>query len=229
MGWNASEGTARAESLAEEILSGLQGFPESGELVLGGYFALRRHVDYRTTHDVDAWWKTGRTERTLERLRAVMAGVGERHGLTLSEREWGETVSFELSAEDRRVFSFQIAVRSVGLEPPLPSPWNPVLIEGLADNVGSKMNAVVNRGAPRDFLDVRELVTRGVARVEQCWDWWSRKNEGVSVDSAKAQALRHLTSLEQRRPLDAIADPEARVEAAAARSWIRRTLLGVSG
>jgi hypothetical protein len=72
-------------------------------------------------------------------------------------------------------------------------------------------------------------VTRGVARVEQCWDWWSRKNEGVSVDSAKAQALRHLTSLEQRRPLDAIADPEARVEAAAARSWIRRTLLGVSG
>jgi len=218
----------RTESLATEILTALEGFPESGQLVLGGYFALSRFVDYRTTHDLDAWWKTRRTEATMARLRSVMSDVARRHGLAFSEREWGETVSLELSEAGRKVFSFQVAVRSVELEPPEPSRWAPVLIESLADNVGSKMNAVVHRGAPRDFLDVREIVTRGVASVEQCWEWWSRKNPGTDVRLARAQALRHLEALARRRPLASIEDPEERDAARAARAWIRETLLGLA-
>lgn len=184
-------------------------------------------MDYRTTHDLDAWWKSGRTEPTIARLRSVMTDVAGRHGLAFNEREWGETVSFELSDEGRKVFSFQVAVRSVELEPPRPSSWEPILVESLADNVGSKMNAVVHRGAPRDFMDAREIVTRGIASVEQCWDWWSRKNPGVDVRLARAQALRHLEGLEQRRPLASIEDTGERAAARSAREWIRKTLLRV--
>ncbi len=57
--------------------------------------------------------------------------------------------------------------RSIELDPPLPSGWEPILVESLADNVGAKMNAVVERGAARDFLDVRELATRGIVTVEE--------------------------------------------------------------
>lgn len=217
----------RAESLAAEILEALRKFPESGELVLGGYFALRRYLDYRTTQDVDAWWRTGRTERTMACLRRVMTDVAQRHGLSLATREWGETVSLELSEGTRKLFSFQVAVRSVELEPPEKSLWEPILVESLADTVGGKMNALVQRGAPRDFLDIHELVTRGIASVEQCWDWWSRKNPGVDIRLARAQALRHLEGLEQRRPIESIEHAEERARASSTREWIRRTLLGV--
>ncbi len=100
---------------------------------------------------------------------------------------WGETVSFELSDGNRKIFSFQIALRTVELDPPRESAWPPVLIESLADNVGNKVNALVQRGAPRDFLDIRQLVTNGIVSVEKCWDWWSRKNPGVGVRQAKAR------------------------------------------
>ena len=227
MGKQERRGPERVEPLATEVLENLQGFPEAGEIVLGGYFALKRYVDYRTTHDLDAWWKTGRTERTMVCIRRVMNAVAQRHGLALSEREWGDTASFELSENKQKIFSFQIALRSVELEAAEPSAWKPVLIESLADTVGGKMNALVQRGAPRDFLDIRELVTRGVVSAEHCWEWWSRKNPAVEVMQARAQALRLLEELEQRRPLDTINDLSERAAASSAREWIRRILLQV--
>ena len=57
--------TSLTESWATEILNALTSFPEAGELVLGGYFALSQYADYRTTNDLDAWWRTGRSERTM--------------------------------------------------------------------------------------------------------------------------------------------------------------------
>lgn len=217
----------RVEPLTSEILDGLRRFPEAGEIVLGGYFALKQYLDYRTTRDLDAWWKTGKTERTMACIRQVMSEVAERHGLNLAEREWGETVSFELSEGERKIFSFQIALRSVQLEPPRKTPWEPILVESLADNVGSKMNALVQRGAPRDFSDILEVVTRGIASAEQCWDWWFRKNPGVDVRQARAQVLRHLEALEQRRSIEMIEGPEERAAAQRAREWIRQILLRV--
>jgi hypothetical protein len=228
MGHQRDDASALAESLATEVLNALMEFQEAGELVLGGYFALKQYADYRTTNDLGAWWRTGRTERTMACLRSVMSEVAKRRGLTFAEREWGETVSFELAEEGRKIFSFQVAVRSVELEPPARSRWEPVLVESLADNVGSKMSALVQRGAPRDFLDIHEVVARGIACVEQCWDWWSRKNPGVDLRLAKAQVLRHLEGIEQRRPVNSIEDPGARATASRTRSWLRQTLLGLS-
>lgn len=219
------DSTAQVDPLSTEILNALKGFPEAAEIVLGGYFALSRYAPYRTTHDLDAWWRTAKTERTMRCIQRVMTEVAQRHGFVLAEREWGDTVSFELVKAERKIFSFQIALRTVELEEPETSEWSPILIEGLADNVGGKMNAVVHRGAPRDFLDIRELVLRDVASVEQCWSWWRRKNPGVDVMLAKAQALRHLEALAQRRPLESISDPDARTAARATRAWIRQMLL----
>jgi hypothetical protein len=212
------------DPLAAEILEELSGRPESAEIVLGGYFAMRHYLDYRHTHDIDAWWKTGRKEDTLECIRHAMQTVADRHRLELQVREWGETVSFELR-EKKKVFSFQIAVRSRELEPARPSSWDPILIESLADNVGAKMNALVQRGAARDFIDIKELVSRGIVTVDQCWRWWQQKNPGGDIQQAKAHALRHLEALEQRRPLSEIARPEERAIAQQAREWLRRCLL----
>jgi hypothetical protein len=214
------------DPLAREILDALRGRPASGEIVLGGYVALSYHVDYRQTRDIDAWWRTGPKAETLAAIRQAMEDVAGRHGLELNERQWGEMVSFELSRENRKVFSFQIAVRSVEIEPPHESAWEPVLLESLADTVGAKMNALVGRGAPRDFTDIREMVSRGIVTVEECWRWWSLKNPGADARLAKAQVLRLLEALEQRRPLDEIQDPGERAAAREARDWIRRVLVG---
>ena len=72
----------------------------------------------------------------------------------------------------RREFSFQIALRSVELEPTLISPWALILIEMLSDNVGAKMNALVDRGAPRDFTDIRKIVSAGLVTTARCWELW---------------------------------------------------------
>ncbi|MGH7566230.1 MAG: hypothetical protein ACREK2_05320 [Gemmatimonadota bacterium] len=213
------------DPLALEFLDLLRNTPAAGEIVLGGYFALRHYMDYRATHDLDAWWRTGRVEEALQAVRRVAAAVAERHGMVLGERQWGETVSFDLAREEKTVFSFQIAVRSIELDPATVSSWPPVLIESLHDNIGAKMNALVERGAARDFLDIKEAVTRGLVSASTCWQLWSRKNPGRDPRAAMAHVLKHLEALEQRRPLAEIRDTVARDSARRARAWIRRTLL----
>jgi hypothetical protein len=46
----------RLDPLAERVLELLSGRPETGSIILGGYLALQHHVDYRTSHDIAAWW-----------------------------------------------------------------------------------------------------------------------------------------------------------------------------
>lgn len=214
------------DPLAHEILSRLQGHAPAAEIVLGGYFALQHYLPaYRVTHDIDAWWKS-RAEPAAEQLiRNEMKSVANEHGLDLSERRFGEIMSFELSQAGKRRFSFQIAVRSVGLEPARPSPWPPVLIETLADNVGSKMNALVDRGSPRDFTDIKQVVDAGLMTIEQCWDLWRRKNANAPREVARQNVMLHLARLEARRPLNSIADPHERANVTATRQWIRHQLL----
>lgn len=218
---------ARIDPLAGEILEALRARPEAGQIVLGGYIALQHYLDYRPTHDIDAWWREGRKENALRAIRDAMAEVARRRGLDLRERAWGETSSFELIEAGTKIFSFQIAERSIELEPPHAGIWDPIGVESVADNVGAKMNALVQRGAARDFLDMKEIVTRGLASVEECWRWWIAKNPGLDAEQARAQALHHLEALEQRRPLKAIPDPEERSRADETRRWVRTSLLGV--
>lgn len=217
--------TPRLDLLAEEILARLALRPEAGEIVLGGYFALQRHLDYRTTHDLDAWWRRRATPEAEAAIRAVMAEVAQSRGLALRERAFGETRSYELIAEGKKAFSFQIATRTVELDEPLPSPWGAIRIESLRDNIGSKMNALVDRGAARDFLDIRRVVEAGLASTWDCWQWWQLKNASESLDEAKQKVGLHLSGLEARRPLADIADGPERQAAQATREWFRTTFL----
>jgi hypothetical protein len=109
------------DPLAEAVLARLSGKPEAQEIVLRGCFALQHYADYRETHDIDAWWKTRSKSATEEVIRQAMDAVARKEGFGLRERRFGDTFSFELVRDDSRRFSFQIAVRSVGLEEPLPS------------------------------------------------------------------------------------------------------------
>jgi hypothetical protein len=115
------------------------------------------------------------------------------------------------------------------LEQPLISAWPPLLIETLRDNVGSKMNALVARGAPRDFVDVYRVVADGLISQEACWNLWKEKNPTVSLMAAKGQALSHLTRLETRRPLEQIADTTEREGAAQLRRWFHVSFLKRGG
>jgi len=214
----------RLHALAKEILDELRDKPAAASIILGGGVALQHYCEYRETKDIDAWWESQPKSDGEELLSAVMQKVGERHGMKLRVRNWGDTQSYELQEGGRTVFSFQVAVRSVALEPARPSAWPPVQIETFLDNLGAKMNALVARGAPRDLLDAFTVVDRGLATVNELWAAWARKNPGGELPAAKANVLRRLEELEARRPLASISDSERRESASRVRIWTRTEL-----
>jgi len=211
--------------LAEEILDSVAQSSGATEVVLGGGIALKHYVDFRSTYDIDAWWRRDRDAQAIEQIKAAMQRVAEKNNLKLSYRQSGTTESLELSdqATGQKVFSFQIAVRDVTLEDAVPSSWPPIAIETLRENIGAKMNALVNRGAPRDFLDVYEVVTRGLLTVEDCWHLWQAKNKSGSIDRAQQDVLASLARIEQRRPLDSLPMQE-KEKAKLVREWVRLKL-----
>jgi hypothetical protein len=209
------------DPLAERVLSLLSGRPEGDQIVLGGYLALQHYLDYRTTHDIDAWW-SGRADPAAERIiRQVMRQVAGESQMALRERRFGDTLSLELVRDGQQRFSFQIASRSIVVEEPHLSAWPPLRIETLTDNIGAKMNALVNRGAPRDFLDVYTVIDAGLLTPTRCWELWQIKNPGGSTEAARQNLLLHLAGLDSRRPLDSIADPQGRERARQVRQWFK--------
>ncbi len=216
---------AHLDPRAEKVLARLAGKPEASEIVLGGYFVLQHYTDYRRTHDIDAWWKTRANAATERVIREAMERLAAEEGYELRERKFGETVSFELARGGKREFSFQIAVRSIGLEEPVASAWPPVLMETLTDNIASKMAALVDRGAPRDFTDIKHVVDQGLVTGERAWELWCRKNPGLSRESARQKVLVHLSGLEARRPLDTILNAVERQRASEVRQWFRGEFL----
>ena len=211
----------RLDPLAERVLSLLSARPEGDQIVLGGYLALQHYLDYRTTHDIDAWWSTRADSAAEKAIRQVMQQVAGEAQMALRERRFGDTLSFELVQEGQQRFSFQIAVRSIAVEEPQPSAWPPLRIETLADNIGAKMNALVNRGAPRDFLDVHAVIDAGLLTSRRCWELWQAKNPGGSTEAARQNLLLHLAGLDLRRPLESITDPQARERAQRVRQWFK--------
>ena len=220
---------ADLDPIATSILEQLSRYPEAQHVVLGGHFALKCYFSYRQTHDIDAWWASQTAEReqqlTLDRLRSIVQQVGAENGLTLDERTTRSMTSLELKQGRDTQFSVQIGERDVELDPPIPSPWSPVLIETLRDNIGAKMNALVNRGAPRDFVDIRAVVTAGIASIDEVWDLWQQKSLGLDSVAARQQVLNHLESIELRRPLNQVA-VERREATASSRQWFREEFLG---
>jgi hypothetical protein len=208
---------------ARGLLEALQGRPEAAAFVLGGGVALSHYAEYRTTHDVDAWWAAAPDEAAWQTARTAMQRLAAEAGAEVLERGWGETRSCELKRGTRKLFSFQASIRTIGLDAPRPSAWAPLRLETFRDNLAGKMNALVGRGAPRDFVDVAEVCGRGLVTPADCWELWQLKNPGRPRLEAVADVLRHLNGIELRRPLDRLPATE-RDRAAAVRRFIREQL-----
>ena len=204
---------------ARELLDALAGHPEAAEIVLGGGVALSHYLEYRGTVDLDAWWRGAVSPEARQLAIGATQAVAGKHGLQFRMRSWGETESYELLEKGRKVFSFQISTRTRYLEPPRATPWRPVMIESLRDNVASKMTALSERGAPRDLLDIYELCTRGLVQVAECWKLWSEKNPDRDLQEGRDKVLFHVKRLELQRPLARIHSPGDRARAAAVREW----------
>lgn len=214
--------------LAEAIFRALSRETWASCIILGGGVALKHYDDFRETRDIDAWWDTLPDSEVRDLLGQTLRDVATSHGYHLDRRQFGVTESFdfvngETGAKD---FSFQIATRDVAIDEPVPSPWPPLLMETLRDNIGSKMNALVMRGAPRDFVDIFRVVHDGLIQPQACWELWQMKNPQSSMQNAKAQALTHLSRIESRRPLEGIGDCAERDAASRLRHWFRLRFLG---
>lgn len=207
--------------LADLILTRLAIEPTSAEIIIGGGIALKHYVDFRMTHDIDGWWRHLRLEEAVSGIKTAMAELAAARHLILKHRTFGQTDSFELhEPSGKQIFAFQISKRDVPLDDPIPSEWPPIMLETFRDNVGSKMNALVQRGAPRDFVDIFEVVKRGLTTTDECWRLWEAKNTGASVNEAKIDILTHLKRIEQRRPISSIPHEE-REHAQQLRSWFQ--------
>lgn len=218
--------------LASDVLARLRETSEAANLVIGGGVALNCYAPPRLTNDVDAWWvqRTSLSERaaTIECIRQIVEATAGEAGLTLFERprRASEVVSVELRRDRKSIFSFQIAPRDVELEAPLVrrSPFAPVPLEALADNLGAKMTALVARGAPRDFQDIHMVVRTEMASPPELWALFEAKNAGYDLAIAKAQVLQRLSEIELRRPLIGLA-ANVRDEANILRTWVRSALV----
>jgi len=214
--------------LSRELLQSLAGHAEAAEIVLGGGVALSHYLEYRDTVDLDAWWRSEPRPDVVAFVEAAMKALAARHGLAYRRRSWGETESLELLRDGLKQYSFQISRRTLFLDDVLPSPWQPVSIETLRDNVASKMTALVQRGAPRDFLDVYQLCARGMMSVATCWQAFADRNPEVALEEAKRKILARLAMIETVRPLETIQSTEDREQAARVRDWYYRTLVAVA-
>ena len=123
----------------------------------------------------------------------------------------------------KTVFSFQIAERSAQLEPTSTLTWADVSLDSLNDLVASKMVALVERGAPRDFRDIHALCRSGLKTAEDCWNLWRLRQQRAGSDTdahrARLALATHLSRIAQHRPLDGITDPDQRMESESLRNW----------
>lgn len=220
----------RPTHLSEHAEATLQALAAAGlghAISVGGALGLLHYLDYRSTHDVDAWWvpeiSAKERERVLQVIRDVLQPSGD-----VRTRKWGEVVSIELVVGGKTVFSFQIADRSAQLEPTSTLPWTEVSIDSLNDLVASKMVALVERGAPRDFLDIYTLCRSGLKTAAECWSLWRLRQQRAGSDTdahrARLALATHLSRIAQHRPLSEITDPEQRMEAESLRTWFSTEL-----
>jgi len=157
--------------------------------------------------------------RTLEALAAE--GLG--HQISL-----GRALGL-LKVAGKTVFSFQIASRSAQLAAPEQLPWADVSLDSLTDLIASKMAALVERGAPRDFRDIYTLCDSGLTSARDCWSLWEERQRKAGSDAdrhrARLAVQTHLARIARHRPLEAISEAAQRDEAARVRTWFAEVLL----
>ncbi|HXV64089.1 MAG TPA: nucleotidyl transferase AbiEii/AbiGii toxin family protein [Vicinamibacteria bacterium] len=221
----------RPEHLSEFARISLEALAEAGLgqlLSLGGAIGLLHYLDYRETHDVDAWWAVAAGHEERERVLAVVEDALAPYG-EIRRRSWGDVVSIDLREGGKTVFNFQIAARSAQLEPTRVAPWVDVSLDSLTDVLASKMVALVERGAPRDFRDVFAVCRASLATAEECWGLWRRRQELAGSDTGAHRARlaieTHLERISRHRPLEAIEDATQREEVAILRQWFVKEFL----
>jgi predicted nucleotidyltransferase len=199
------------------------------QVSLGGGLGLLHYLDYRQTLDVDAWWAEGASAEDRRLVTETLVSALQPHG-QVKTRAWGDVVSIELLQAGRKVFSFQIAPRSAQLQPSSAAPWIAVPLDSFPDLVASKMVALVERGAPRDFRDIYAVCTAGLLTPDGCWSLWRQRQALAGSDTdlqrARLAITTHLARIVQHRRLDQVADPLAREQAAQIRTWFMDTFLG---
>jgi hypothetical protein len=212
---------AELSPLAAELLTSLGSTNSSAALEIGGGIALWTYSPHRKTNDIDAWWKEPYLE-CRKAIEASVALVAANNELTWSHRSQSGSESWDLRRESKTVFAFQVAIKTRPVESPLPSVWGALKIESLRENLANKMSALVQRGAPRDLVDIATLLRKSLTRESECWTLWRLKNPEFSIAAAKSTILKHLSSLASRRPLTAILDAEERHRAETVRKMVQR-------
>ena len=191
---------------------------------LGGAFGLMHYFEYRSTYDVDAWWQPETTSAEQQQVISVLEAALNPFG-SIRTRAWGDVVSIELKTDAKKVFSFQIAHRSTQLEPSTASPWQGILLDSFNDLVASKVTALVERGAPRDFLDIYTLCQENLVTPSRCWLLWRQRQTLAGSDTQSTRARlavqTHLARIEQHRPLNEISDVSTRTSAENVRKWYK--------
>ncbi|MBN1147297.1 MAG: nucleotidyl transferase AbiEii/AbiGii toxin family protein [Anaerolineales bacterium] len=198
---------------------------------LGGALALAYYHEYRITDDVDAWWDEDIDEEhkqaVIQCLENTLSSFGE-----VRTRRWGDVFSIELVVPGLRhtAFSFQIAKRSARLNPSLPAPWPENLkLDSITDLLASKMVALIERGAPRDFRDIYIFCQEHLTTPEQCWRLWRERQKlsGSDADAPRARLAiqTHLARIAAHRPLEQIDDPDERAAAQRLRRWFSEEFL----
>ena len=198
---------------------------------IGGAFGLSYYHQYRTTHDIDAlWMEEAHDDARLLVIRCIEEEL-QKFGVVRT-RAWGDVVSVDVVSGDARTqsFSFQIANRTTRLQASLDAPWPPgIYLDSMADLVASKMVALIERGAPRDFLDIYTFCLEGRVRPDQCWHLWrEREVRGSGTcdpDRARTAIQTHLSRIAISRPLDVIGNTEERAAAERVRNWFFKDFL----
>ena len=211
-----------ASEYAKLTLESLAAHHLGDKLSLGGAFGLLHYLDYRPTRHVDAWWLATTTAAEQEAVLTVIEEALSQYG-EVRQRSWGDVASIELRQGQQVVFSFQIARRSAQLYPSTLAEWTDVLLDSLADVIASKMVALVERGAPRDFRDIYEVCQAQLTTPDQCWKWWEQRQHlaGSDIDHYRARLAveTHLARISQHRPLEQITDQNQRAAAQQVREW----------
>ncbi len=222
---------AHLPEYSEACLQALVDHGLADRLSLGGALGLLHYLDYRPTHDVDAWWSTIATaedqRRVIEVIEITLRAFGP-----VKIRAWGDVVSLELQRDGKTIFSFQIARRSAQLEASTPAPWIGVPLDSFADLVASKMMALVERGAPRDFRDVYAICQAGLISPRECWELWRRRQAATGSDANRDRARlaveTHLERIIQHRRAEQIDDLRQRTEAEQVRAWFAGEFLNAA-
>jgi len=200
----------------------------SGYLSIGGALGLFHYFEYRFTHDADAWWHAEAGQEQRRQVVQVIETALRSFGQTRT-RKWGDVVSVELMQADKTVFSFQIASRDVQLRNWVWLEEEGIALDSLPDLIASKMTALVERGAPRDFLDIFTLCSQNIVEPVECWSLWqerqARSGDNTDFERARLAIETHLERIALHRPLESIPDTEQRMKAETLRRWFRESFL----